>query len=83
MCQHTRQKVNETKKRSLMKTVSFRIIEVVMDIIIILALLQSGLPELIIAGAGAILVESSCGIGYYIWERLWNRIDWGRIIIDE
>ena len=81
MCQHVSHKVNETRKRSLVKTISFRVIEVIMDILIILTLIRSGLPELMIAGICAISVEASCGIGYYIWERLWNRIDWGRIVV--
>jgi len=44
--------------------------------------MRSGLPELIVAGLGAISVEASCGIGYYFWERLWNRISWGREVED-
>jgi len=83
-CSHTlhSHEVNETKRRSLVKTISFRIIEVVADVLIIYSLLQTGLPELVIAGAGAIAVEASCGIGYYLWERLWNRISWGREVRD-
>lgn len=82
MCQHSH-KVNETRRRSLVKTISFRVIEIIMDILLIIACMRSGLPELMIASMAAISVEASCGIGYYIWERLWNRIDWGRIIFDK
>lgn len=71
-------KVNETRKRSLVKAISFRIIEIVVDIVLLYSLMQTDLPELIIAGLGAVAVEASCGIGYYLWERLWNMIDWGR-----
>ena len=78
-CKH---RVNETRKRSLIKAVSFRIIEIIVDVVILVGLMRTGLPELVIAGAGAISVEASCGIGYYLWERLWNRIDWGREIED-
>lgn len=75
-------KVNETRARSVAKAVSFRIIEIIMDMIIIIACIRSGLPELMVAGISAISVEASCGIGYYFWERLWNRINWGRVVED-
>lgn len=80
-CSH-KHEVNETRKRSLVKAISFRIIEFAVDVVILLSLMRSGLPELVIAGLGAMLVESSCGVGYYFWERLWNRIDWGREVKD-
>lgn len=82
MNHHHKHEVNETRKRSLAKAISFRIIEFVVDVIILLILIRSGLPELVIAGLGAMLVESSCGVGYYFWERLWNRINWGREVKD-
>ena len=82
MACHHRHKVNETRKRSLTKTISFRIIEIIVDVFILLGLMKTGMPELMIAGVGAISVEATCGVGYYIWERLWNRISWGRIIED-
>jgi len=78
-CSHDHKyKVNETRKSSLVKAISFRIIEVIVDIFILFGLIKTGLPALFIAGVGAIAVEASCGIGYYLWERLWNRINWGR-----
>jgi len=79
-CQYHKHKVNESRKRSLVKAISFRIIEVIADVVILLALMRTGLPAIVIAGAGALAVEASCGIGYYLWERLWNRINWGREI---
>ena len=72
------------QENSLTKTISFRIIEIIVDVFILLGLMKTGMPmpELMIAGVGAISVEAACGVGYYIWERLWNRISWGRIIKD-
>jgi len=49
--------VNETRKRSLVKAISFRIIEFVVDVIILLILIRSGLPELMIAGIGVCLLN--------------------------
>jgi len=78
-CSHDHKyKVNETRKRSLVKAISFRIIEIIVDIFILFGLIKTGLPALFIAGVGAIVIEAFCGIGYYLWERLWNRINWGR-----
>lgn len=83
LCSHNHEhQVNETRKRSLVKAVTFRILEVVIDVFIILACMRSGFPELVVAGVGAISVEASCGIGYYFWERLWNKISWGREVKD-
>jgi len=64
------------------KAISFRVIEIIADILILLGLMQTELPELLIAGVGALAVEASCGVGYYLWERLWNRINWGRSVVD-
>jgi len=81
MCQHNQRKVNETKKRSLVKSISFHIVQIIIDIPIIYSMILYGLPPEVIAITGAILVECVCFAGYFFWERLWNRIDWGRIVI--
>lgn len=82
MHQHGSHKINETRKRSIVKTVSFHIVQVIVDAIILYSMVLQGLPPEIIALAGAVVVESVCLIGYFFWERLWNRIDWEREIVD-
>jgi uncharacterized membrane protein len=75
--------VDETKTRSLAKTVTSRIVEVIVDTAVIASFLSA------LAGWGggwekyvvvAILVESICAASSYLNERLWNRIQWGRRI---
>ena len=68
-------KVNETKKRSLLKAVSFRIIEIIVDSAIL-----SVFVDIQIAIGLAITLEVVCLILYYLFERIWNKTDYGREI---
>ena len=77
MCSHTskKYKVHETNKRSLVKAIGFRIIEVLVDMIIGIVLF--GLEPAMALGY-SILVEIACFSLYYVWERIWTRIEYGR-----
>jgi uncharacterized membrane protein len=75
--------VDETRKRSLAKTITLRIFEVVVDTVLIAWLLS----VFSVFGGGwsmylvvAILVESLCALTSYLNERLWNKVQWGRRI---
>ena len=76
-------KVNETRKRSIVKTVSFHAFQILIDIIILYSMALYGLPAELIAVLGAVTVECVCLGGYFLWERIWNKIDWGREILDK
>ena len=65
--------IYETRVRSLLKAVSFRVIEVALDTIIL-----SFFVDAHIALALSLAVEFTCFIVHYIFERLWNRINYGR-----
>ena len=67
--------IHETRKRSLVKAVSYRIIEVLVDTVIL-----SFFVELQVAFWLAVGLEGMCLLLHYIFERIWNRIDYGRYI---
>jgi adenylylsulfate kinase len=62
------------KSRSLIKSLTWRVVAVLTTFICIY--IVSG--ELKVAGAGTILTNSINFILYYIHERLWDKINWGR-----
>ena len=66
-------KINETRKRSLLKAVSFRLIEIALDSLILSIFVS---PR--IAITLAIVLEGLCLALHYGFERLWNRTDYGR-----
>jgi uncharacterized membrane protein len=75
--------VDETRKRSLVKTITLRIFEVAVDTALIAWLLSvfsvfgDGWSSYLVV---AILIESLCALTSYLNERLWNRVQWGRRI---
>ena len=69
----TRLKINETRRRSLLKAVSFRVIEVGLDTAIL-----SFFVEAHIAFGLSVAIEGLCLLAHYVFERLWNRNDYGR-----
>ena len=71
-------RINETRKRSLLKAVSFRIIEIALDTLILSIFL-----EIHLALGLAIALEGLCLLLHYGFERLWNRTDFGRDIVKE
>jgi len=68
-------KVNETKTRSIFKGITARVIEVLVDTVIIISLLG---VDIHVSLGIAILIEGLCFLANYINERLWNFTDWGR-----
>jgi len=75
--------VDETRKRSLAKTVTLRAFEIAVDTVLIAWLLSvfsafgDGWSTYL---AVAVLIESICAGTSYLNERLWNRVQWGRRI---
>jgi uncharacterized membrane protein len=74
--------VNETKGRSLLKVASFRILEVGIDTGILWVAVTYGQPlsPLKLLGISA-FVESCCMGIHYIFERIWNKINYGRVLV--
>ena len=69
-------KVHETKLRSLLKAISFRIIEISVDTFILSFFVT---PQ--VALGLAISLELICFLLHFGFERIWNRIDFGRKIV--
>jgi len=69
-------KINETRKRSLLKAISFRVFEIGLDTLILSFFITPA-----IAFAVAVAVEVMCLILHYIFERIFNRISYGREIV--
>ena len=67
--------VNETRRRSLLKGLTQRVIEVGVDTLI-LSLFET--PH--VALGLAVLIEGLCWCSHYTNERLWNKVDYGREI---
>lgn len=73
-------KVNETRLRSLFKAITGRLIEILVDSLLIGSLFTFlGVPYAFQLASGiAILTEILCALTTYLNERIWNRLDWGR-----
>ena len=68
-------KVNETRVRSLLKTVSFRIIEIVTVTVIFLVFMASFLALGLVA-----VLELTCFALHYCFKRAWNKVNFRRVI---
>lgn len=71
-------RINETRKRSLLKAVSFRVVEIAVSTGIL-----SCFVELETAFGLAVSIELICLFLHYICERIWNKIPYGRNIVKE
>lgn len=69
-------KINETRKRSFAKALSFRIVEITASSIV-LSLFVAPYK----AVGLAVLLEGLCFGLQYLGERIWNRIGYGKEII--
>lgn len=67
-------KVNETHKRSLLKGISMRIFEITIYMLL-LFMLGLEIEKSLVVSVG---IEGLCFAVYYMNERMWNRIGWGR-----
>ena len=69
-------KVNETRKRSLLKAISFRVVEITASSIVL-----SFFVTTYEAIGLAVLLEGLCFGLQYLGERVWNKIGYGREIV--
>ncbi len=68
-------KVTETKTRTLVKTIIYRIWVIASTYVMLLITGQSMTQALI----PTIVINCVWMTSYYLYDRLWTRIDWGRI----
>ncbi len=66
--------MNDNQKRTILKTISFRIVASLLTVIIVYIFTK----ELIISFGVGIVEAISKMIFYYIHERIWDKIDWGK-----
>ena len=64
----------EHRKRSLMKTLSWRIFSFILTMLIIFAYTKN-LKQAFCVGAGIDIVKMFL---YYLHERMWNKVEFGR-----
>lgn len=77
-------RVNETRKRSMLKAISGRIIEIIIGTLVQGSILKYlGLPIPYELGFIMTLIEEViCFCICFVNERIWNRINWGREVED-
>jgi len=77
-------KVNETRTRSILKALTSKVIEVVVDTALVGEILHLlGVSNAFeIGGSFAVAVEVLCAVTNYFNDRLWNKIQWGREVED-
>lgn len=86
-CDHAH-KVCETHARTLLKGITAKVLEISFDLLIFDSVLSQITPQLGIIqntlnSLGiAILIEGFCFALGYLNERGWNRIMWGRKVVD-
>ena len=84
-CNHSH-RVNDTRKRSLLKALTGYIFEVIADTFIISTGLRLLGFETEIAFIGGLalagVTEILCFCIHYINDRLWNKVQWGRMVED-
>jgi uncharacterized membrane protein len=66
---------DETLKRSLTKTISYRVIILILDFTTVY--LFTG--KLTVALGFTVISNTYTTIGYFLHERIWDRIKWGKI----
>ena len=67
----------DLKKRTILKTITFRIIATIATMALVLIFTK----DIAIAGTIAILEFTSKTLIYYIHERMWCKISWGKKIV--
>jgi len=65
----------ETATRSLVKTVIYRVFITVMTVIVFIALGRDPANAI----GESVVINIFYAICYYINERIWNKINWGRV----
>lgn len=73
-------RINETRKRSLYKALSWRALEITLTTLVLHFFLGE---QWHLAIGWACILECSCLLLHYGFERLWNRTDYGRDIVKE
>jgi len=71
-------RIYETNKRSLLKSTTYRILEIVVDTFVL-----SWFIEFKMAFVLSIFIEAICFAAHFMNERVWNKINYGREVYKE
>lgn len=77
-------KVYDTHKRSMLKALTARLLEIFIDTLCIGGVLHlTEIPNAFQLGFSfAVVTEALCALVTYINDRIWNRFQWGREVVD-
>lgn len=67
-------KFKETKERSITKSITFRILIIVSDLVVIYLITK----KVVVTLAITVFTNIASTIFYFLHERLWNNISWGK-----
>lgn len=67
--------MTETKTRTFIKTIIYRLWEILTTYLLLLIMGQSWDQALL----PTIIINVVWMVAYYVYERIWNKIQWGRI----
>lgn len=67
----------ETRKRSLVKTILYRVIILIADFVFLYAITG----KFIIALGFMVISNLYTSVSYYFYDRAWDRISWGKILV--
>jgi adenylylsulfate kinase len=66
--------MKESQKRSLVKAITYRILIIILDFVAVYLLTG----KVAIAVSFMVISNLYTAVAYYIHERAWNKINWGR-----
>ena len=67
-------KFKETKERSITKSVTFRVLVIISDLVVIYILTRKVVATIAIT----VFTNLASTIFYFLHERIWNNISWGK-----
>ena len=73
---HTNHHSGETLKRSIIKTITYRIVVLILDFSVIYLLTR----RVVVAVSFMIVSNIYTTLAYFFHERIWDKIKWGKII---
>lgn len=73
---HQTHHATETLRRSIVKTISYRVVIVILDFVAVY--IFTG--EIKIAVGYTVVSNIYTTLGYFLHERIWDRIKWGKLI---
>jgi uncharacterized membrane protein len=74
VCYYKTVKFKETQQRSLTKSVTFRVLAVIVDLVVIYIITRHVGVTIVLT----VITNATSTVLYFLHERLWNHSSWGR-----